>query len=259
VKSNKNDANDAAAICEAMSRPCMRFVAVKTAEQQDIQAVHRVRSALITERTAKANQIRGLVSEYGLVAPKELSSLRCAVPAWLENPDNGLSMRFRALLSGIYQDLQTLDARVAQLTRDVEIIARDSEAARRLQKLRGVGPLIATALLAAVGDARQFANGRQLSAALGLTPHQHSSGGKELCLGISKRGDKYLRTLLIHGARSVIRTAKGKSDRLSTWVIALAERSHPNVAAAALASKTARIACAMLRHGTDYTPDLLAA
>ena len=259
VKSNKNDANDAAAICEAMSRPSMRFVAVKTVEQQDIQAMHRVRAGLMTARTAKGNQIRGLVSEYGLVAPKELASLRRALPVWLEDADNGLTERFRALLAGLYEDLRLLDARVAELDREIGVIARSDAAAQRLQQLRGVGPLIATALVASVGDARQFSNGRQLSAALGLTPHQHSSGGKERHLGISKRGDKYLRTLLIHGARSTIRLAKGKTDRLSTWVTALAERSHPNVAAAALASKTARIAWAMLRHGTDYEPDHAAA
>ena len=259
VKSNKNDANDAAAICEAMSRPCMRYVALKTVEQQDIQAIHRVRAGLITERTAKANQVRGLVSEYGIVAPKQMTSLRRAVPQWLEDAQNGLSACFRAVLMGLYEDLQSLDARVAEMDEQIEIIARDNEAACRLQQLRGIGPITATALVAAVGDARQFKNGRQLSAALGLTPKQHSSGSKEQHLGISKRGDKYLRSLLIHGARSVIYAAKGKTDRLSAWVTALAERSHANIAAAALANKTARIAWAMLKHGTNYEPDRMTA
>lgn len=258
VKSNKNDANDAEAVCEAMSRPNMRFVAVKTVEQQDLQAVHRIRSGLIEQRTAKANQIRGLVAEYGLIAPKELLHLRTALPLWLDDAENGLNGRFRQLLNGLWGDLLALDARVGELDRAIALIAQSDPIAKRLQQLRGIGPIIATALVAAVGNGEQFANGRQMSAALGLTPRQHSSGGKERLLGISKRGDAYLRTLLIHGARSVIRTAKGKNDRLSQWVTHLAARSHPNVAAAALANKTARMAWALLRNGTDYQPDRVA-
>ena len=257
VKSNKNDANDAEAICEALGRPSMRFVAVKTVEQQDIQAVHRIRSGLIEQRTAKANQIRGLVAEYGLVAPKEIVHLRRALPCWLEDAENGLSGRFRRLLHGLWGDLRSLDDRVSELDREIALIAQSDPMAKRLQQLRGVGPIIATALVAAVGNGEQFANGRQMSAAFGLTPRQHSSGGKERLLGISKRGDAYLRTLLIHGARSVIRTARDKDDRLSRWVTNLAARSHPNVAAAALANKTTRMAWAMLRNGTDYQPDLV--
>lgn len=258
VKSNKNDVNDAEAICEAMSRPSMRFVSVKSVEQQDILATHRVRASLIEQRTAKANQIRGLVAEYGLVASKELLSLRRAIPRWLEDADNGLSDRFRRLLDGLWHDIHALDARVTELDRDIAAIAQTNRNAMRLQQLRGVGPIIATALVAAVGDARQFANGRQLSASLGLTPRQHSSGGKQRLLGISKRGDAYLRSLLVHGARAMLRTAKGKDDRLSRWVCRLAERAHPNVACVA-ANKTARMAWAMLRHDTDYQPNLAAA
>jgi transposase len=259
VKSNKNDANDAEAICEAMSRPSMRFVAIKTIEQQDIQATHRIRAGLIEQRTAKANQIRGLVAEYGLVAPKELLMLRRAIPCWLEEADNGLTVRLRRLLDGLWGDLRALDERVGQLDSEISAIAASEPTAIRLQQLRGVGPMIATALIAAIGDARQFANGRQLAASLGLTPKQHSSGGKDRLLGISKRGDAYLRTLMIHGARSALRTAKFKDDRLSQWAVRLAERSHPNVAAIALANKTARMAWAMLRNGTDYQPDRAAA
>jgi transposase len=232
----------------------MRFVAVKTVEQQDLQAVHRVRSSLIRERTAKANQLRGLVYEYGLVAPREIKSLRRAVPQWLEDADNGLTPRFRALLSGLYGDLRLLDERVRELDREVASITREHEPVRRLMQIRGVGPLIASALYSLVGDARQYRNGRELAVALGLTPGQHSSGGKEKLLGISKRGDKYVRTLLIHGARSALRTAPGRTDRISRWALALAERSHANVAVTALANKTARVAWAMLRHGTNYEP-----
>jgi transposase len=259
VKTNKTDANDAEAICEAMSRPSMRFVAVKTVEQQDLQAVHRVRSSLIRERTAKANQLRGLVYEYGLVAPREISSLRRAVPQWLEDAENGLTVRFRSLLAGLYRDLKQLDERVRELDQEVAAITREHEPVRRLMQINGVGPLIASALYALVGDARQYRNGRDLAVALGLTPRQHSSGGKEKLLGISKRGDKYVRTLLIHGARSALRTAPGRTDRISRWALALAERSHPNVAVTALANKTARVAWAMLRHGANYEPERVAA
>jgi transposase len=259
VKSNKNDANDAEAICEAMSRPSMRFVTIKTIEQQDIQATHRIRSGLTEQRTAKGNQIRGLVSEYGLVAPKELSALRCTIPCWLEDGDNGLTARFRRLLDGLWSDLRALDARIDELDHEITDIAAHEPAAIRLQQLRGVGPMVATALLAAIGDASQFTNGRQLAASLGLTPRQHSSGGKDRLLGITKRGDAYLRTLMVHGARSALRTAKSKDDRLSQWVLRVAERSHPNVAVIALANKTARMAWAMLRHDTDYQPERAAA
>ena len=259
VKSNKNDANDAEAICEAMSRPSMRFVTIKTIEQQDIQATHRIRSGLIEQRTAKANQIRGLVSEYGLVAPKELLSLRRVIPCWLEDAENGLTLRFRHLLDGLWGDLRALDERVKELDSEISVIAANEPRAQALQQLRGVGPMIATALVVAIGDARQFSNGRQFAASLGLTPRQHSSGGKDRLLGISKRGDAYLRTLMVHGARSALRTANSKDDRLSQWVVRLAERSHPNVAAIALANKIARMAWAMLRNGTDYQPERAAA
>jgi transposase len=255
VKSNKNDANDAEAICEAMGRPNMRFVAVKTVAQQDIQAVHRIRAGLIEQLIAKANQIRGLASEYGLVAPKELLHLRRAIPHWLEDADNGLSARFRRLLHGLRHDMALLDERVSELDHEIGLIALADPVAQRLQQLRGVGPMIATALAATVGDVTQFANGRQMAAALGLTPKQMSSGDRERLLGISKRGDAYLRCLLVHGARSVIRTAKTKDDRLSRWVMRIATQRHPNVAAVALANKTVRIAWAMMKEGTDYQPN----
>ena len=256
VKSNKNDRNDAEAICEAMSRPTMRFVEVKSVEQQDIQAVHRIRSELVGQRTAKANQIRGLVAEYGLVAPRSLSQLRAVLPDWLEDAENGLTERFRRVLAGLWGDLAELDRRVGELDEEIETIAKSDPVAQRLQQLRGVGPVIATALVAAVGSGQQFAKGRDLAVSLGLTPKQHSTGGKDRLLGISKRGDPYLRKLLIHGARSVIHHAKDKDDRLSQWVLSLAARSHINVASVALANKTARIAWAMIRNDTDYQAEL---
>jgi len=255
VKSNKNDANDAEAICEAMSRPNMRFVAVKSIAQQDLQATHRIRAELMRQRTAKANQIRGLVAEYGLVAPQTMRALRMAIPTWLEDAENGLTDYFRSLLNGLWSDLVLLDDRLLELDREIERLANSNEVTRRLQRLRGVGPMVATALVATVGNAEQYPNGRHMAAALGLTPRQCSSGGKDRLLGISKRGDAYLRMLLIHGARSVVWQAKHKEDRLSQWVTRIAQRRHPNVAAVALANKTARMAWALLRHGTDYDPD----
>ncbi|MDH3691995.1 MAG: IS110 family transposase [Gammaproteobacteria bacterium] len=259
VKSNKNDAKDAEAICEAMSRPGMRYVAVKTVAQQDIQAMHRIRAALIGQRTAKANQIRGLVAEYGVVAPQQLGRLRRAIPVWLEDAENGLTMRFRELLQGLWNDLMNLDERVGELDRELSRIAQSDPVAKRLQQLRGVGPMVATALVAAVGDARQYGKGRQMAASFGLTPRQHSTGGKDRLLGISKRGDAYLRSILIHGARAVVSHAKHKDDRLSQWVTAIAQRRHPNVAAVALANKTVRMAWAMIRNEKDYDPEFTAA
>ena len=254
VKSNKNDRNDAEAICEAMMRPSMRFVAIKSVAQQDLQAIQRVRSVVMAQRLAKTNQIRGLVAEYGLVAPKQLGPLRSAIPCWLENAENGLTDCFRALLNELWNDLRQLETRLGELDKQIEAIARSNPVTQRLQQLRGVGPLVATALIAAVGDGSHFSKGRQMAAAMGLTPRQYSSGDKRRLLGISKRGDAYLRTLLIHGARAVVSQARRRDDRLSRWVTDIAQRRHTNVAAVALANKTVRIAWAMLREQSDYDP-----
>ena len=231
-------------------------VQVKTVEQQDLQAVHRIRHEIKSHRIAKANQIRGLVTEYGLVAPKELLSLRKAIPEWLEDADNGLTMFFRRLLHGLWQDLLSLDKRMSELDKQVAVIAQENPVAKRLQELRGIGPLIATALVATIGDAKQYRKGRDMAAAIGLTPGQHSSGGKDRLLGISKRGDAYLRCLLVHGARSAMRTAKDKDDRLSRWITNLQDRRHANVAACAMANKMARMAWAIMSKGVDYDPDI---
>lgn len=252
VKSQKNDANDAEAICEAVGRPNMRFVAVKSTAQQDVQALHRIRSELVRQRTAKANQIRGLLSEYGIVVPVGIGMLRRAIPEIQEDAENGLSGLFRRVLGGLRHDLETFDARVAELDAEIAQIARSDETAQRLQSIPGMGPMTATALVAAVGDARQFARGRDLAASLGLTPGQHSSGGKERLLGITKRGDCYLRTLLVHGARAVLKVAGRKDDPRSRWVMSVATRRHKNVAAVALANKMARIAWALLTRGGTY-------
>ncbi len=256
MKGQKDDAADAAAICEAMSRPEMRFVPVKTIEQQDIQAIHRIRALVMSERTAKSNQIRGLVTEYGLVAPRHVGPLRKAIPCWLENAENGLTGQFRALLHGLWHELLTLDQRLEELTAEIKRISDTNPDAKRLKKqLRGVGPLVSTALVARIGDGRQFKRGRQAAASVGLTPRHHGTGGRNRLYGISKQGDRYLRSILIHGARAVVSQAKRRDDPLSLWVTDLADRTHPNVAAVALANKTVRVAWVMLRHGTDYDPE----
>jgi transposase len=258
VKSNSTDRNDAAAICEAMSRPSMRFVEIKSAEQQDIQAIHRVRSELMKRRTSQVNQIRGLAGEFGLVAPLRIGSLRRALPEWLEDAENGLSDRFRRLLAGLAEELRHLDGRITELDKEITAIAKASPAAQRLMQLRGVGPVIATALVAALGSGEGFRRGRDFSVSVGLTPRQHSSGGKDRLLGISKRGDAYLRKLLVHGARAAVRTVGSKQDPQSRWIRSLLSRRHTNVVVVALASKTARMAWALMRYQADYDPSLAA-
>ncbi len=255
VKGNKNDANDAEAICEAVSRPSMRFVPVKTVEQQDIQALHRIRQEQVRQRTALVNQIRGLLSEYDIVISRRVESLRNALPDILEDAENKLTADFRILLKGLQEDLIHLDDRIGSQDQVIKRLAQEHEGAKRLQQLRGIGPITATALIAAIGDGRQFARGRDAAAWCGLVPGQHSSGGKSKLLGISKRGDTYLRTLMIHGARAVLRYPQNKDDRLSQWLQKLCNRRNKNIAAVALANKTMRMAWALLVRGQDYDPN----
>lgn len=256
VKSNKTDHADAEAIAEAMSRPEMRFVPAKTVDQQDIQAVHRIRDEVIKRRTALANQIRGLVAEFGLVAPQSNVQLRRALACWLEDSENGLSLFFKKLLHEQQQDLLRLDERVADLDQHIKDQAKENRIAQRLQQLRGVGPICATILASALGDGTSFKNGREFAASLGLTPRQHSTGGRERLLGISKRGDSYIRKQLIHGARSTVSNAKNKEDSLSLWLNRLSACKHRNVVTVALAAKTARMAWSLVRHEVDYDPNL---
>jgi transposase len=255
VKSNKNDANDAEAICEAVGRPTMRFVSVKTIAQQDLQAIHRIRSELVRQRTAKVNQIRGFLAEYGLVVGRQVATLRRALPELLEDAENGLSFDFRGLLEDLRQDLIRLDERVAEMDKKIHTLAHSMPAAKLLQSIPGIGPISATAIVCAVGDGKQFKRGRDLAAWLGLTPRQQSSGGKDRLLGISKRGDTYLRTLLIQGAKSVLKVVDKKTDPRSLWLQNLCARKHKNIAAVALANKNARIAWALLSNETSYLPE----
>lgn len=254
VQGQKNDANDAAAICEAVSRPTMRFVAVKSVTQQDIQSLHRIRSQWVGHRTAKVNLIRGLLAEYGIVIAQRVDQLRRALVWLLEDAENGLSDDFRVLLQELREDLAYADQRIAELTTRIEQQAKRHESARRLLDVPGIGPITASAMIAAAGDGSDFKSGRHLAAFLGLTPRQHSTGGKSVLRGIHKQGDRYVRSLLIHGARSVQRTAANKLDPNSQWLTALSHRRHKNIATVAQANKTARIAWVILR-GATYSPD----
>lgn len=241
VKSNKNDRNDAEAICEAVGRPSMRFVPPKSTDQLAVQAVHRIRRRLVADRVRLVNQIRGLLSEHGIVIARDISQLR-----------RGLSGMVRSLMRELQAEMAEIDDRIATYDRRIREIFRSSEQCQRLGKIEGIGPVTATALIAAVGDRTCFKNGRQFAAWLGLVPKQRSSGGRARLFGISKRGDRYLRTLMIHGARAALGKAAGKQDPRSLWLGKLRQRRHPNVAAVALANKNARIVWAMLSGGTFY-------
>jgi len=258
VKSNKNDAVDAEAICEAVQRPSMRFVPSKTLEQQDIQSLHRVRSQAVARRTALTNQIRGLLMEYGVIIPKGISFVRKQIPMILEDADNELTYLFRQTLSELYDELAHLDERVGKIECTLTTLCAQSAACQRLLTIPGVGLLTATAMVAAIGDIRAFKSGRELAAWLGLVPRQHSTGGKPTLLGISKRGDSYLRTLLIHGGRTVVRVAEKHNDRRNQWVSQLEQRRGKNISAVAVANKNARIAWALLSNNTSYQVNVTA-
>jgi transposase len=252
LRGNKNDYNDALAIAEAVKHPEMRFTAIKTVAQQDLQALHRLREHRLKERTALCNQIRGLVGEYGLVIPRGVAVLRRRIPQLLEDAENGLSDFFRRLLAQSYQQLQQLDVHIEGYTRELEIYSQQHEACRRLQTLPGYGVVVASVFYSMVGTGSAYRRGRDVSASLGLVPRQHSSGGKEVLLGISKRGDRYLRSLLVHGARSVVSRSANKDDRLSHWVNRIKAERGFNKAVVALANKMARMGWAVLRHRTVY-------
>jgi transposase len=249
VKTNKNDYNDAEAICEAARRPNMRFVGIKEVAQQDIQSLHRIRSGFLQARTRVVNQSRGLLAEYGIVVARAVGALRRRLPEILEDSENELTALSRELFASLYQELVHLDERIRYCDEQIERLFKGDEACRRLAEVEGIGPITATALVASVGDPRVFRKGRQMSAWLGLVPRQHSTGGKTVLLGISKRGDRYLRTLLIHGARSVVSRAAGKRDARSRWITQLKQRVGTNKACVALANKNARVAWALLATG----------
>ncbi len=256
VKTNKNDAADAQAICEAVTRPSMRFVPIKNVEQQGVLALHRVRQGFVKARTAQANQIRGLLAEFGLIVPQGIGHISERVPELIEDACNELPGAFRRLVQRLLEHLKELDRQVQELEAQIVAWHRQSDLSRKLEQIPGIGPITACALVASLGDAKSFKDGRQVAAWLGLVPRQHSSGGKQNLLGISKRGDTYLRTLLIHGARSVIYHAQNKAadNPQCCWINGVVQRRNKNVAAVALANKNARIVWALLAHERSYEP-----
>jgi transposase len=256
-KRGKNDANDAEAICEAVGRPNMRFVAIKSEEQQAVLMVHRARSLVMVHRVAQVNQIRGLLAEFGLVISTGVSRLRRELPGILEEAENGLPVLAREVLSRLLEQLREADLRIGAYDRQIRALAAASEPAQRLMQMEAIGPQTATALVATVGDPHVFKNGRGFAAWLGITPRQHSSGGKERLGPITRQGDSYLRMLLVHGARSYLRVVDRKSDAKSQWARRLKERRHVNIVSVALAAKHARIAWAILAHGTEYRPAVM--
>ena len=252
VKGQKNDVTDAAAICEAATRPHMRFVALKHVDQQSVLALHTARSGFVKQRTALSNQIRGLLAEFGVVLPQGLNKLKQQLPLILSQVQNELTDAVRDLLRQLENQLKSLTALILVLEGQIRCWANHHEDSRRLQQIPGIGALTASALAASAGNARQFNCGRQLAAWIGLVPRQHSSGGKSVLLGITKRGDKYLRTLLIHGARSLLLAYQRNPAKQPPAIAQLLQRKHPNVVCVALANRNARIAWAMLTRGEDY-------
>jgi transposase len=257
LRSQKNDYNDAEAIAEAVTRPRMRFVAVRSLEQQDLQVLHRARDLLVREQTALVNQIRGFLIEYGLAIAQGKSSLHRALPTILEDATNNLTPRFRQLLSRLHERYRALTDSIDECDAEISSVANANPLCQRLMTIPGIGPKVATALFAAVGNAAHFGKGRDLAAWIGLVPRQDTTGGKPKLLGIGGRGNLHLRCLLIHGARSVMTWRSHCPDKLKHWAASVASRRHLNVAVCALANKIARIAWAVLRTETGYDSDRL--
>jgi len=264
VKSNKNDANDAIAIYEASHRPNMKFVSIKTLEQQDIQSIHRSRQRLIDTRTRLVSHARGILAEYGLIFKVGVTNLRNGLASLINDENESYSDEttegLLLLVQDWYDELVSLDIAIEKKNLTIKAIARNSEQAKRLMQLEGIGVITATAMVASLGtQATEFKNGREMAAYLGLTPKQFSSGGKSKLSGISKRGDAYLRTLLVNGATSVIQALGTKTDPKSQWIHQLLCRMHKSKARVALANKMARICWVILAKGERYKPELASA
>lgn len=255
VKTNKSDRNDAEAICEAVSRPNMRFVPVKSPEMQAVLALHRARQAMVKVRTAQANQIRGLVAEFGIVIPKGIGHIGKRVAQILEDADNGLPGMMRELLKALNEQLGQFDRQVGELEKKIKLWHLANDRSRKLEQIPGIGPLTASAMSASVADASSFKSARHVPAWLGMVPRHEGTGGKATLGRISKRGDAYLRTLLIHGARSVILQAERHPERADPWLRNLLARRNKNVAAVALAARNARVGWALLTHDRNYQAD----
>jgi transposase len=254
VKTNKNDAADAEAICEALVRPTMHFAQVKSAQQQSVLMLHRARELLVRQRTMVINALRGHCAEFGVVAAQGAAKVEALVAMIEDAGDARLPSMAREALGSLVGQLRSAQARIKELEASLMIWHRSSEASRRLATIPGVGVITATALVATIGDGSQFRSGRQLSAWLGLVPRQHSSGGKDRLGRISKRGDGYLRRLLVHGARTVLRWRRARPQTQSPWVNGLLARRPANVVLVAMANKTARVVWAMMRDRQGFDP-----
>lgn len=257
VVGNKNDHNDAIAIAEASRRPKATFVGVKSLSQQDIQSLERIRERLIKSRTALANQLRGLLAEYGVIVEKKIASLRKAIPLILEDADNDLTHTARTFIHQLYQELQDYDKHITKIEEQSMALLADNADFKRLQTIPGVGPVVGRTIIASINDAKQFKNGRQMSAWVGLTPKQHASGDESRMGGISKRGNRTLRRQFIHGARAVVRWCENKEDVLSLWLQKLLKTKSKCKVIVALANKLARIAWAILAKQQSYDVSLL--
>jgi transposase len=258
VKTNKSDYIDAEAIAEAVSRPTMRFVPIKSDEQLDLQSLHRVRERWVRRRTAVVNQIRGLLLERGITLPQGRRYVEAALPLILEDAEANLSGALRTLLAQLKLELDQLAERIAEADAVIQKTADENEACQRLVEIPGIGPVTATAMIAAIGNGGAFHKGREFSAWLGIVPREHSTGGQQKLLGISKRGNAYLRKLFVQCAHAVLQQRTKQSPGLSAWLEQLTSRTHGNVAAVALANKLARIAWAVLAKNEPYRPAVLA-
>ncbi len=252
VIGNKNDFNDAAGIFDAVTRPNKRQVTIKTIAQQDIQLIHKVRQGLVVKRTALVNQTRGLLSERGIIMPKSVNQVRKQLPLILEDAENNLTSLSREIFSEQYAKLVVLDKEIKEQDKRIIHLCKHNELAKRFLEIPGVGPMTASIVVSDIGEGKGYESSRDYAASLGIVPKQHSSGDKQVYLGISKRGNRYIRTLLIHGARAVLKNCRKKEDKLNLWLQALIERRGFNKAAVALANKNARILWAMASKEKEY-------
>jgi len=252
VRRQKNDSNDAEAICTAVQQPNMRFVPKKTLEQQDIQALHTARQRLVNHRTALISQMRGLLLDRGVAIAVSASLARRLIPKMLAAPNDELTPLMREIVASLYAFMLQIDERIKTFDHQITAIFKASDLCQRIARIKGIGPKTSTAMIAAIGNGCDFKNGRHLAAWLGLVPRQHSSGERRVMMGISKRGSQHLRTLLVHGARAVVRTAVRKTDPRSMWVNELRLRRGYNRATVAVANKNARVIWAVLTSGEDY-------
>lgn len=256
VKSQKNDRNDALAITEAASRPTMNFVSTKEIWQQDLQLIHRVRSRLVAQSGQLRNQMRGLLMEYGLVIGEGLAKFQKAIPLILEDSANELTLATRAIMHDLFEEYKAVEERKKSYSRKVQEIAKQNPLCKRLTEIPGVGPLTSTIFVAQIGNAEAYKNGRQAAASLGLVPKQRSTGGRSILQGITKRGDPYVRCLLVHGARSVVKVAAKVAPEKATpaqqRIKKMLERKHMNIVVIAMANRNARIMLTMLKTGKEY-------